>query len=226
MKRLIFLVFGIHFSVFAQQESYINADRPDQSEGIYVLPKSLFQVEDGFLFSNETLSNNFMLRYGVLKKMEVRVEADFQLGRVNRFECDEVVLSTKYHLLEGKGWLPNITAAGYLSYQTRPEATISPNWTMVFEYEFTPRISFVGNVGQNNQFTNWLFTAELDCVILDNLGFFVEYFANTSAPKHNVDCGIMYAIKPRFQLDLAAGRTIFSDEPNYFGIVGFSYRFK
>ena len=89
---LFFLFFG--FIANAQKSSPIVTDRPDQSDGAYVLPKTLIQIENGLLFDNEGFLINFMLRYGWSSNSEVRVALDY--GKINRqFSLPPVQLSIK-----------------------------------------------------------------------------------------------------------------------------------
>ena len=63
--RGLFLLIGLN--VFGQELELINTDRPDQSEGTYVLPERVFQIEGGLTYSKGNLAPNVMLRYGLLK---------------------------------------------------------------------------------------------------------------------------------------------------------------
>ena len=56
----------------AQNDGNLNTDRPDQSEGVYTLPKGQFQIENGLVFSKEESSDNLMLRYGLITNTELR----------------------------------------------------------------------------------------------------------------------------------------------------------
>ena len=76
---ILFLLFG--FLANAQRSSLIVTDRPDQSDGAYVLPKNLFQFENGLLFNNEGVINNLMVRYGFSNSSEVRIALDY--GKIN-----------------------------------------------------------------------------------------------------------------------------------------------
>lgn len=228
MKKIVLLLSLTWFCGYAQQEDFINADRPDQSEGVYVLPKSKFQLEDGFLFSNGIIGNSLMFRYGAFKNLEFRLESDFQLKDRRNFEFNDLVLSTKYSITKGSGWIPAITVVGYLTYNIMPESYFSPDVTLAFEYSLSDNLAFDWNVGINDQFSNWVFTAELNYNPIDKLGVFLEYYGNFAdriLPNHSVDAGLMYAINPNFQIDLATGRTLFG-EANYFVVMGFAYRFK
>jgi hypothetical protein len=79
MKKYLLLFFATICikSTIAQNSEPINTDRPDQSDGTYVLPKNNFQIEEGILFAKNNFQNNLMLRYGVTKSTEVRCLMDY-----------------------------------------------------------------------------------------------------------------------------------------------------
>ena len=55
MKYNAFLILTMLFTGFmtyAQNPSEIVTDRPDQTDGAYVLPKNYLQIENGVLFNN------------------------------------------------------------------------------------------------------------------------------------------------------------------------------
>ena len=52
--RGLFLLIGLN--VFGQELELINTDRPDQSEGTYVLPERVFQIEGGLTYSKGNLA--------------------------------------------------------------------------------------------------------------------------------------------------------------------------
>jgi hypothetical protein len=52
-------------------------------------------------------------------------------------------------------------------------------------------------------------------------GYFSQFQSN-EAPFHNIDAGINYKLKESIQIDLAAGSSIWYDEPNRFLTIGFS----
>ena len=76
---LLFLCLCCTSLAIAQNDENINTDRPDQSEGVYTLPKGQFQIENGYVFSKEDSSANLMLRYGLITNTEIRLEGDFDL---------------------------------------------------------------------------------------------------------------------------------------------------
>ena len=67
----------------AQQSERIDPDRPDQSEGVGILPPRHLQVEWGFgIASGKRLTSELMLRYGLVKDWELRLEGATNLVRV------------------------------------------------------------------------------------------------------------------------------------------------
>ena len=78
-KFLYFILFLIFIDANAQNNEPINSDRPDQSEGTYILTKNSFQIENGLLLQDKEMINNLMIRYGLTKKTEFRIVSDFGL---------------------------------------------------------------------------------------------------------------------------------------------------
>ena len=74
---VLFLLLGINVWGQEQEIEPINTDRPDQNEGTYVLPKGTFQIEGGLQYSEGEFAPSLMLRYGLLKGTEIRLDTDF-----------------------------------------------------------------------------------------------------------------------------------------------------
>ena len=59
MKKIIPFIIWLPFFGFSQENESIQTDRPDQTETPYLVPKKMFQVENGFSFQkNNALSLN------------------------------------------------------------------------------------------------------------------------------------------------------------------------
>ncbi|MDO4229359.1 MAG: transporter [Capnocytophaga sp.] len=236
MKKILFTFILAFISVHSYSQTaendtveidFINTDRSDQSEGVYVLPKKMLQLEDGFTFANGSTTNNFMVRYGLFKNTEVRLATD--ITKYNgKIDFQDFVLSAKHSLLQENGWIPAVTLVGYLSFNRLPEKSFSNDWALAFQYTLSDKFSFDWNFALNNQYTNYGITAEINYSPIDKLGFFGEYFANfanATLPSHNIDAGVMYCFSKNFQIDMAYGRSVFTPDANDFFIVGLSYRF-
>lgn len=109
--KLLLPLFLAH-SISAQTESPINTDRPDQSDGTYILTKKSFQIEDGFFYAKDVILNNLMVRYGITQSTEARLlvdagEVDLETGML------PIGLSVKQRLCNQQNLRPAIVSIGY-----------------------------------------------------------------------------------------------------------------
>jgi hypothetical protein len=229
--KVLLLLFFTH-SISAQTESPINTDRPDQSDGTYILTKKSFQIEEGILYAKDIILNNFMLRYGVTKSTEVRLlvdagEVDLETGLL------PIGLSVKQRLCNQRNALPAITLIGYV----RPGKLASKEFKtdetpysvlLAFQNDLSDQISVGYNLGTTTFNNDLNATVSIGYSFFEKLSFFTEYFAHFESelqPSHNVDLGILYLVNNRFQLDIAAGTALINPENTQFATAGFSYRF-
>lgn len=222
--KLLFSVILIGGMVQAQD--LISTDRPDQSEGVYVLPRRQLQLETGITFSKNSLTNSTMLRYGIGKSTELRLENGLQT--LGKFSTNAIVLSAKQKIFESDNNLPSITGIGYLSYTPDADKPFSTDAVLAFQQEISPKFSMDWNIGIKEQFQSFIWTSILNYSPKDELNFFAEYFADfgNRAPNHGIDFGVMYIINPNFQIDFALGQSIFTTDGEPFATAGISYRFK
>ncbi len=102
--------------VLAQGTEPINTDRPDQSDGTYILPTKMIQIESGIIFSQtdrqlSDIIQTSMLRYGIAKKWELRLLTNEGFSGIpviakNSFGFYPITLSAKHALVDQKGMIP------------------------------------------------------------------------------------------------------------------------
>lgn len=213
------------------QEITISTDRPDQSDGVSTVPIGKFQIEEGVTLAKNTAINNLMMRYGITHSTEIRLLLDAG-EEFKNYGLQPITLSLKQRIIEQHKFIPAISFVGYLSYGRIATKDFQNNdWPFqvkfAFENEITDRISLGYNIGTSNKFKNLDLSAGLGYAITDEIASFIEYFSTISeiADEHNVDLGVMYLITPRFQVDLAFGRSIFAEDPRFFITLGASYLF-
>lgn len=238
---LFFLLLFPATQAFAQDSEPISTDRPDQSDGVYTLPKNAFQLETGLLYGKESddyFFHNTMLRYGLFNKTEVRLEIDYgrQFGITGLLPTS---ISIKQALIEQNGLLPAISAIGSVALPFLSSSEFRPDkvplgLTLAFENELSDHFSLAYNLGGfgdgYSDELNWLVTANLGYSPIEKVSFFLEYFATYAdgiPPDHNADMGVLWLLKNNLQLDIAAGTSLFrnSSGNNRFVTIGFSYRF-
>lgn len=230
---LLFLMIACvpHFATAQETTAPINTDRPDQSDGVYTLGQGYLQLEDGLTIADQTVMNNLMIRYGLTNSTEVRLLVDAGKQGAAR-GLAPLTLSIKQAIIKQDGWIPSITAVGYLSYGKLASADFqSSQWPyallLAFENELSDRFAISYNIGTSDKFKNLDFTFNLGYAVSDNISTFIEYFATYSqfSPNHNIDAGVLYLISPKLQVDLAFGAAIAGQNDNFFSTVGIAYRF-
>lgn len=222
LVSIVFLLVGIICD--AQEMDYINSDRPDYSEGVYIMPKNKWQIENGFTFYKNQVADNLMIRYSILDGTELRFQTDFSKIKNEKLSVDDVIFSFKQRLVEEKNGLPAITLVGYLGYKN--DEKWGTDVYLAFENTLSERFTLDYNIGSSDYFKTLDITTELIYSPTEKTNFFIEYMGNFSNAKlsHNVDMGVMYIIKPNFQVDIAMGRNIITKN-SFFTTLGASYRF-
>ena len=98
----------------------ISTDRPDQTEGTHVLLKNKFQIESGYLITDSDNYLNTLLRYGVLNKIELRINSNMITGLVNnekRTAFGNLELGLKFNIFNG---INSSTKVSFLSHLSLP----------------------------------------------------------------------------------------------------------
>ena len=143
--RGLFLLIGLN--VFGQELELINTDRPDQSEGTYVLPERVFQIESGLTYSKGNLVPNVMLRYGLGKSTEIRIETDFGKD-IWSTEFNDFTISMKHRLLKTEKF--TLIGVGYFAYDNMEGDRYNGDILLAADYDFSERWSLVGNVSSSD----------------------------------------------------------------------------
>ncbi|ATA75011.1 transporter [Capnocytophaga sp. H2931] len=228
MKQLFFIILIISsIPILAQDLDEINTDRPDQSEGVYTLSPKKLQFENGFTFAENSFADNLMLRYGLWQGTEVRFSTDISKIKSEKWQVGNLFVSVKQHLLSENEWIPSITLVGYGGYDFR-DKTFKPDVCLAFENTLSEQFLLAYNIGTAEKFQNLTTTFQVGYAPLKEVYLFVEYFAvfNTETlPSHNIDTGVLYMLNPKFQIDVAFGRALFSSSADFFVTTGFSYLF-
>jgi len=228
---LLLVILSTAVNCFAQSDEPINTDRPDQSDGVYILPKSKLQVENGITIADETLLNNFMLRYGITGSTETRVLLDAGKSE-DKNGLLPVTFSIKQRIIKQDKVIPAITFAGYVGFERLSSKDfygkgVPVELKLAFEHELSEKFSLGYNVGTSDWFKNLNLTCGISYSPVNRFSTFLEYFSTfeNSISAHNIDAGILFMVKPNLQLDIAGGRSLFNTRKRMFLTMGISYRF-
>src|SRR5438876_11038968 len=136
MNKLAFALILLSISrfIYSQTDEPISPDRPGYTNPPSIVPVCKFQVESGFNYeydnSTGTQAKNFLepatlMRYGLLKNFEIRVEVDIASQTAAGFNNDvttrglsPIIIGTKYYICKQK--------------KARPETAFSLSLTLPY----------------------------------------------------------------------------------------------
>ena len=206
----------------------ISTDRPDQTEGTHVLLKNKFQIESGYLITNSDNYLNTLLRYGVLNKIELRINSNIITGLVNnekRTAFGNLELGLKFNIFNSINSSTKVSFLSHLSLPNKREFSnkdpISLN-RILLSHDLTESFQIgynLGyNIGFNNQINNFIYTLVFSKSI-QKLGVFIEVFGEESSgvSKSYWDAGVIYSLTDNLQADLSFSRGI-NNKSNYINI--------
>ena len=206
----------------------ISTDRPDQTEGTHVLLKNKFQIESGYLITDSDNYLNTLLRYGVLNKIELRINSNIISGLVNnekRTAFGNLELGLKFNIFNGINSSTKVSFLSHLSLPNKREFSnkdpISLNRILIshdLTESFQIGYNLGYNIGFNNQINNFIYTMVFSKSI-QKLGIFIEVFGEESSgvSKSYWDAGVIYSLTDNLQADLSFSRGI-NNKSNYINI--------
>lgn len=221
---VLILVFITSISV----AQIISTDRPDQTEGTHVLLKNKFQIESGYLITDSDNYLNTLLRYGVLNKIELRINSNMITGLVNnekRTAFGNLELGLKFNIFNVINSSTKVSFLSHLSLPNKREFSnkdpISLNRILIshdLTESFQIGYNLGYNIGFNNQINNFIYTMVFSKSI-QKLGIFIEVFGEESSgvSKSYWDAGVIYSLTDNLQGDLSFSRGI-NNKSNYINI--------
>ena len=230
--QIIFVFILISKFITAQNINPINTDRPDQSDGTYVLPQNNFQIEEGIYFAENNFQNNLMLRFGISKSTEFRFLSDYSKTEDSK-GLMPLGLSFKQRIIEQNKWIPAITLVGYIRIGQLASNdylnTENPiDYKFVFQNNLTDKLSLGYNVGTSTTLNHLNYTINLGYSPSYKISLFGEYFSDIvkeETPSENFDLGILYLLNQKLQIDMAYGNSIQLVKSESYLTAGISYRF-
>lgn len=205
-------------------QSQFTTERPGESNSSEVISDKSMQLESGltYLKDNNGFSSFHLLRYGITKDWEIRLETDQDLknGKENYYG-----FSTKYNLINSEASSTSVSIIGVSDFKFENYSA-----SLAADQSLTEHLGFLMNVGyERADFVNNLaLTSLLEYKFSDKFSAFAEYYGHFNAnisPDHNADFGFSYLAAPRLKLDLSAGSNVTHVSKNYFVSSGLSYKF-
>ena len=205
---------------WGQNEEAIQADRPDQSDGIHILNPGSFQLETGFiLLINEGFTSD-------------------DAFKTPSFGLDPISISAKVALLSQQQIIPAITLVTYLQLPFAASKKnkvdyYAPTVLLAFENEVNSRFVLGYNIGISRdgieKKPEYLATLSLGYGLSYRWSFFGEYFSSFRPLKltnHNIDFGASYLLSSDLLLDFAVGYSFLVPGNTSFETFGLTYLFR
>lgn len=230
MKKYIYtiLLLAASLPMLAQEEVKFSADRPGAATGVGVVDFKGVMWETGFQYdymggAHGIVLPTTMLRFGITRFAELRVEYDGTLGSTDaktwEYEVQPLIVGMKMKIFEGSEqhkWIPATSLLLNLAVpctKTLAESMkLAPSAYLLFQNDVTDWFNIGYNIGVEWDGVSTLpstFVAVcLGFNITDDLGAFVESYnyitgyGKNLAGEANMDFGFNYMVHPRVQLDI------------------------
>lgn len=264
MKKQIAVItcLCVSFGVFSQEDNSNNnqapkemiTDRPDATESPNTVPLKSIQIETGGLFvSNKDGGiktelwnyNNTLIRYGILKNLELRLAFAISETREGLNNEDlkviasgfsPLVLGVKVVITEEKGFLPDIGLLVHMSFPFLASEGYEPETTGVsFRFAFGHTLSEKSSLsynlgarwGDDSPEAVYIYSLVYGYSITEKLSAYAELYGNfpeDASSNHSWDAGLTYLIKHNIQIDATVGSGFSGNQDLLLG-TGVSYRF-
>lgn len=247
-KFILLFVILFPMQIYAQAKSpdtlKVNSDRPDETDGTYVIEKGYLQVEYGISLLKEKSNPYSIYTYGlqdVALRLGIAKKLEFQLLYLLAQRYDEALttketgiastmLALKYQVAAQKGIWPSFSVAGginlpFLASRNFREPYIHYSAALLFEHEFNQ--SEIGyNIGINmerSQPAEWVYAVCYSRELSEKFKAYIENYITVqqNASEINLNTGLAYSLNNLLVIDLATGITLNSNA-QYF-TVGFAY---
>lgn len=243
---LLFVLFNFS-TVLAQDQTPdpIATDRPDQTETPEIVPKGMFQMENGFSFEKAGRdSKNFvlpssLLKYGFNGKFEFRLIAEWvidETGGTKISGLNPILVGFKVAICDEKGILPKTSLIGHLSI---PEFAsddfkttyYAPEFRFTMQHTLSDKINLGYNLGAEwdgeSPEPTFIYTLTSGFELSQKAGCFIELYGfapQKDKADHRIDGGVTYLLSSDMMIDASGGFGLTDNAPDYFAALGFSFR--
>lgn len=265
MKYQLIVIFTFCFSFsFSQNDTPtpIATDRPLQSEVPVVLPKKYLQMETGvqyrrgigegsFIYPNESFRNdeyqlpNLLLRYGLLKKLELRLMANYYEYKLvhttnskeestHAGKLSDLELGLKYSLMQESTHDLNLVVSAHGSRtlwqgDEEPVKDINSRYRITMGRSIGKRMYFACALEHQSiiDINRTLFLLQTGYAIAEKLTLIAEIYGfryDYDAYSYAINGALVYLLNNNHQLDISAGKGF--DSYDFYVALGYSFRLR
>jgi len=247
-SMLLLMSAGLAFAQEKEEkkELPLSADRPDQTETSVLVPKGMFQMENGFSYEktngneSEWMTLSTLIKYGVNDNFELRLIAEYTTLRSATDTVSGLLpikLGIKAKLTDEKGAVPAISLLGHLLLPNTASKNLKAEYyaaefRIAAQHTLSDKFNLGYNIGAEwdgeTPDATFIYTLTTGASITEKLGAFVEVYGfapEDDAANHNFDAGLTYLLNNDFMIDASCGVGLTENAPDYFLSAGFSFRF-
>jgi hypothetical protein len=231
MNKLIILIAFLTYTIssYSQTNEWpdISADRPGMATPPSMMTARSFQIESGYSYEKDNrenslqetfLYNTTLLRYGLNKDAEIRLQADYakvKTDRTTHTGFNPLTIGTKIRFAKGEKIIPetsflfNLTLPWVGKKEFRPENP-APSFYILCQNDLSEKLNVCYNFGLEYDGSDSKpvdFCALcIDYYMTDKFSAFLEnynWFSKGTKPENFVDCGFAFLISKNLQLDLS-----------------------
>lgn len=240
---IVFFVFSIRG--ISQDLSPIEIDRPDQTECPSIVPRGMFQMENGLNFEKTDSNSNFYLlpttlwKVGINENLELRLITEFIIESSNseRFVgLKPIFIGLKVKICEEKGIIPKTSLIAHLllpkvASEKFKVDYIAPKFRFTMQHTLSDKISLSYNLGAEwngeTPETTFIYTLTTGFKLTEKVGAYTEIYGfapQNDKPDHRCDGGFTYLINNNVIADISGGFGISANAPKHYISLGFSFR--
>lgn len=223
-------------SVMSQTEDSFSADRPGFATPPDVMTIRKFQLEDGLQYTNifdgevhleNYLFSSLLVRYGMLKFAELRIQTDFayniekdSAGSTVVYGLNPVTIGAKIKLLSQHKVIPNISllfnlTLPFIGKQEFLPKTFTPSLYLLMSNDLIQNLNLCYNYGftwfGGSEALLHFYAVCFDVHLHPKWDIFVEgygYAALHAYPSYNMDTGLAFLITDHLQVDFSVSGSI------------------
>lgn len=242
--KYIICLCGFGYGVWAQETAPIATDRPDQTETPFLVPKGMFQMENGFSYEKDANGNSWVIPSSLLK---YAVSDNFELRLIMEYASEEsdgtkssglnpVRVGMKVKICEEDGIIPKTSLIGHmlipdLASPDFKAESYAPEFRFTMQHSLSDKISLGYNLGAEwDGFTpdaTFIYTITTGFSLSAKWGAYTEVYGfapESDVAQHSFDGGLTYLLSNDAMLDFSSGFGLTENAPDYFVALGFSFR--
>ena len=225
-------------------------DRPGFATPPDIIPKNVFEVEEGIQYENTTdgiirnqnfLFSSVLLRYGLSGNAEIRIQTDYAYNITDGtnhtvvYGFNPVTMGTKIKFIEQKGVVPNFSVLFNIilpfigKKEFRPDHA-APSFYLLMANDLSEAVNLCYNYGMiwdgSSSIPTHFYAVCLSVNLNEKLSTFVEgygFLNQTAKPEFYMDAGFAYMITDNLQADITGAGYMNSFKDYYLLNIGFAW---